>query len=71
MFYFQLGVTALEDEAASSAESAALWEDVKVKLQEILPLLNQDIGHLVQDAEPIRVILKSFVTPQKKNTTIL
>ena len=43
-----------------SAESAALSEDAKDKLQEILQLLNLDIGQLVQDAEPIRVILKSL-----------
>ena len=44
----------------SSAESVVLLEDIKVKLQEILQLLNQDIGQLVQDAEPIRIILKSL-----------
>jgi len=60
MFSFQLGVTAPEEEEASSVESAALPEDVKVKLQEILQLLNQDISQLVQDAEPIRAILKSL-----------
>ena len=37
-----------------------LSEDIKAKLQEILQLLNQDIGQLVQDAEPIRIILKSL-----------
>ena len=35
-------------------------EETKAKLQEILPLLNQDIGQLVQDAEPIRIILRSL-----------
>ena len=60
MLSFQFGVTALEEEEASSAESAALSEDVKAKLLDILQLLNQDIGHLVQDAEPICVILKSL-----------
>ena len=44
----------------SSAESVVLLEDIKVKLQDILQLLNQDIGQLVQDAEPIRIILKSL-----------
>jgi hypothetical protein len=33
-------------------------DDVKAKVTEVLPLLNQDIGQLVQDAEPIRVIFK-------------
>jgi chromosome segregation ATPase len=37
-----------------------LSEETKAKLQEILPLLNQDIGQLVQDAEPIRIILRSL-----------
>ena len=60
MFSFQLGVTAPEEEEASSVESVALPEDVKAKLQEILQLLNQDISQLVQDAEPIRIILKSL-----------
>ena len=44
----------------SSAESALLSEEIKAKLQEVLQLLNQDIGQLVQDAEPIRVILRSL-----------
>jgi archaellum component FlaC len=33
---------------------------VKAKLIEVLPLLNQDIGQLVQDAEPIRTIFKQI-----------
>ena len=44
----------------SSAESASLSEKTKAKLQEVLQLLNQDIGQLVQDAEPIRTILRSL-----------
>jgi chromosome segregation ATPase len=39
---------------------ALLSEETKAKLQEILQLLNQDIGQLVQDTEPIRIILKSL-----------
>ena len=35
-------------------------EETKAKLQEILQLLNQDIGQLVQDAEPIHIILKAL-----------
>ena len=42
----------------SSAESAPLSEETKAKLQEILQLLNQDIGQLVQDAELIHTILR-------------
>jgi len=59
MFSFQIGVASQEEEP-SSAESAGLSEDIKAKLQEILHFLNQDIGRLVQDAEPIRAILKSL-----------
>jgi hypothetical protein len=36
----------------------ALSDEVKAKLVEILPPLNQDIGQLVQDVEPIRTIFK-------------
>ena len=35
-------------------------EETKAKIQEILQLLNQDIGQLVQDVEQIRAILKSL-----------
>jgi chromosome segregation ATPase len=44
----------------SSAESALLSEEIKAKLQEVLQLLNQDIGQLVQDGELIRAILRSL-----------
>jgi chromosome segregation ATPase len=37
-----------------------LSNEVKAKLIEILSLLNQDIGLLVQDAEPIRTIFKKI-----------
>ena len=60
LFSFQLGTIGAEDEATSSAESAPLSEETKAKLHEILQLLNQDIGQLVQDTEPIRNILKSL-----------
>ena len=60
MFSFQLGTISAEDEAISSAESAPLSEETRAKLQEILQLLNQDIDQLVQDAKPIRIILKSL-----------
>ena len=60
LFSFQLGTSGAEDEVTSSAESAPLSEETKAKLQEILKLLNQDIGQLVQDAKPIRTILKSL-----------
>ena len=38
------------------AESAALSDEVKAKLQETLQFLNQDIGQLVKDAKPIHAI---------------
>ena len=60
LFSFQHGTTSAEDEAISSAESAPLSKETKDKLQEILQFLNQDIGQLVRDTEPIRVILKSL-----------
>ena len=60
MFSFQIGVASREEEEPSSAESAGLRKNIRTKLQEILHFLNQDIGRLVQDAEPIRVILKSL-----------
>jgi len=59
MFSFQIGI-ASQEEMQSSAESLVIPEDVKAKLQAILSFLNQDIGQLVQDAEPIRVILKTL-----------
>jgi hypothetical protein len=37
-----------------------LLDEVKAKLIKVLPLLNQDIGQLVQDAEPIRAISKQI-----------
>ena len=60
LFSFQLGTISAEDEATSSAELALLSEETKAKLQEILQLLNQDIGQQVRDAEPIRIILRSL-----------
>jgi hypothetical protein len=38
----------------------ALLDDVKAKLTEVLPLLNRDLGQLVQDDEPIRAIFKQI-----------
>ena len=57
MFSFQIGVTSHEEEV-SSADSVAISEEIKAKLQEIHHLLSQDIGQLVQEAELIRTILK-------------
>ena len=57
MFSFQIGVTSHEEEV-SSADSVAISEEIKAKLQEIHHLLSQDIGQLVQEDELIRIILK-------------
>ena len=59
MFSFQIAA-ALQEEEPSSAESAVLPEGVRIKLQEMLSFLNQNIGQLVRDAEPIRAVLKSL-----------
>jgi hypothetical protein len=37
-----------------------LPDEVKGKLIEVLPLLNQDVGQLIQDVEPIRAIFKQI-----------
>jgi hypothetical protein len=37
-----------------------LPDEVKAKLIEVLPLLNQGVGQLVQDVEPIRAIFKQI-----------
>ena len=42
------------------AESAALSDEVKAKLQETLQFLNQDIGQLVKNAKLIRAILEDL-----------
>jgi len=43
MFSFQIGVASQEEEV----QSAAMLENVRIKLQEILQFLNQTIGQLV------------------------
>ena len=59
MFSFQIGTTSQEEEEAS-AESVALSDDVKAKLQETLQFLHQDISQLVKNAKPIRAILEDL-----------
>ena len=45
MFSFQIGATSHEEEEeTASAESDALPDEVRAKLQETLQFLNQDIG---------------------------
>jgi len=60
MFSFQIGATSQEEEGETSAESIALSDDIKAKLQETLQLLHQDIGQLVRNAKPIRAILEDL-----------
>ena len=60
MFSFQIGVISQEEEGETSAESIALSDDVKVKLQETLQHLHQDIGQLGRNAKPIRAILENL-----------
>ena len=61
MFSFQIGATSQEEEEeAASAESVALSDEVKAKIQETLQFLNQDIGQLVKNAKPICVILEDL-----------
>jgi hypothetical protein len=43
-----------------AVSTATLPDDVKAELMEVLPLMNQNISQLVQDAEPIRTIIKQI-----------
>ena len=62
LFSFQIGATSQEEgEEATSANSIALSDEIKAKLQESLQFLNQDIGQLIKNAQPIRTILKELV----------
>ena len=61
MFSFQIGdISQEEGEETTSAYSAALSDEIKAKLQETLKFLNQDIGQLVRNAQPIRAILEEL-----------
>ena len=42
------------------ADLAVLSDEIKAKLQESLQFLNQDIGHLIKNAQPIRTILEEL-----------
>jgi hypothetical protein len=59
MFSFAIGINPLEEDQPS-AELVGLADDIKSKLLEILPILSQDIGQLVRDAEPIHATLRSL-----------
>ena len=61
LFSFQIGATSQEEgEEATSADSAVLSDEIKAKLQESLQFLNQDIGQLIKNAQPIRAILEEL-----------
>jgi len=55
LFSFQIEATSQEGEETSSADSAVLSNEIKTRLQESLQFLNQDIGQLIKNAQPIRV----------------
>ena len=57
----QIGATLQEEgEEATSADSVILSDEIKAKLQESLQFLNQDIGQLIKNAQPIRTILEEL-----------
>ncbi|RLM61495.1 hypothetical protein C2845_PM14G10320 [Panicum miliaceum] len=59
LFSYQIGDLLEEEEVTSRTEVLGkAHDDVKTKLQDILQLLNQDIGLLVQDVEEIRGIFR-------------
>ena len=61
LFSFQIGATSQEEGGeATSADSAVLSDEIKAKLQESLQFLNQDIGQLIKNAQPIRAILEEL-----------
>ena len=61
LFSFQIGVTSQEEgEEATSDDYAVLSDEIKAKLQESLQFLNQDIGQLIKNAQPIRAILEEL-----------
>jgi len=58
LFFFQIGATPQEEgEKVTSANPVVLSDVIKAKLQESLQFLNQDIGQLIKNAQPIRAIL--------------
>ena len=61
LFSLQIGATLQEEgEEATSADSVILSDEIKAKLQESLQFLNQDIGQLIKNAQPIRTILEEL-----------
>jgi len=61
LFSFHIRATSQEEgEEATSADSAVLSDEIKAKLQKSLQFLNQDIGQLIKNAQPIRAILEEL-----------
>ena len=61
LFSFQIGATPQEEgEEATSADSVVLSDEIKAKLQESLQFLNQGIGQLIKNAQPIHTILEEL-----------
>ena len=61
LFSFQIGATSQEEgEETSLVDPIVLSDETKAKFQESLQFLNQDIGQLIKNAQPIRVILEEL-----------
>ena len=61
LFSFQIRATSQEEgEEATSADPIVLSDEIKAKLQESLQFLNQDIGQLIKNAQPIRTIFEEL-----------
>lgn len=58
LFDFSIGDIEVDEASSAVSLSALLPDNIKEKLREILQLLSQDVSILVQDAKPIRNILK-------------
>jgi hypothetical protein len=57
---FSLQVPPILSLVVQGASTITLPDDVRAKLIEVLPLLNQDNNQLVLDAKPIRTIFKQI-----------
>ena len=61
LFSFQIRATSQEEgEETTLTDSAVLSDEIKAKLQESLQFLNQDIGQLIKNAQPICAILEEL-----------
>ena len=61
LFSFQIWVTSQEEgEETSSADPTVLSDEIKARFQESLQFLNQDIGQVIKNAQPIRAILEEL-----------